>query len=84
MCVMSFLTLSQLSPGERLLGRPEAQLPADHAGCSDVPEVVAHSAPLPLLQHLDAALPEPGPCLQTHHGLHARTGGLLTKWKFVN
>lgn len=58
-------TLSQLSPGQRLLGRAEAQLPADHAGCRQVPQVVAHAAPLALPQHLDTTLPKPGARLQT-------------------
>lgn len=87
MCVamfVSYLTLSQLSLGERLFGRPKAQLSADHAGCSDVPQVVTHGAPLPLSQHLDTALPEPGPSLQTHHGLEGKRKSLGEKWKFVN
>lgn len=87
-CVyVSYLTLSQLSLGEGLFGRPEAQLSADHAGCSDVPQVVTHGAPLPLLQHLNAALPEPGPRLQTHdrlEGERERLGCEMEKWKFVN
>ena len=69
---MPHLTLPQLSLVEGLLGCPEAQLSAHHAGRSDVPQVVTHGAPLPLLQHLHAALPEPGPGLQTHDRLEGK------------
>ena len=63
------LTLSQLGSGEGLLGCPEAQLSANHAGCSHVPQVVTHRAPLPLPQHLHATLPEARPRLQAHKRL---------------
>lgn len=63
------LTLSQLSSGEGLLGCPEAQLSANHAGCGDVPQVVAHGAPLPLPQHLNTTRAEPRPRLQAHNRL---------------
>lgn len=63
------LTLSQVSSGEGFFGCPESQLSANHAGCSDVPQVVTHSAPLPLSQHLNAALPEARPRLQAHDRL---------------
>lgn len=63
------LTLSQLGPGEGLFGCPEAQLPANHTGCSDVPQVVTHGAPLPLPQHLHATLAEARPRLQAHNRL---------------
>lgn len=70
----SGLTLSQLSSAEGLSGCPEAQLSADHAGCADVPQVVAHGAPLPLPQHLDATLPEARPRLQAHKRLEKKRG----------
>lgn len=69
---VSCLTLSQLSLGEGLFGRPKAQLSADHAGGTDVPQVVTHGAPLPLSQHLDAALSDPGSRLQTHDRLRGK------------
>lgn len=89
MCVavhvyVSHLTLSQLGLGEGLFGRPKAQLSADHAGCTDVPQVVTHGTPLPLLQHLNAALPDPGPRLQTHDWLRGKMESLGEKWEFVN
>ena len=80
---VSYLTLSQVSFGERLFGRPKAQLSADHAGCSHVPQVVTHGTPLPLPQHLNTALPEPGPRLEAHNGLKWKRKSLDAKWKFV-
>lgn len=48
-CVyVSYLTLAQLGLGQGLFGCTETQLSADHAGCSYVPKVVTHSAPLAL------------------------------------
>lgn len=66
------LTLPQLGPVESLFGRAEAQLPADHAGCRHVPQVVTHGAPFALLQNFNTTLSETGSGLQTHHGLEGR------------
>lgn len=67
--LLLLLTLSKLSPGERLLSRAKAQFSADHAGCAQVPQVVTHRAPLSLFHDLDAALSETGPGLQTDQRL---------------
>lgn len=68
----SYHTLSKLSLGEGLFGCSEAQLPTDHAGCSDVPQMVTYCAPLALPQHLDTALPKPRSCLQTDNRLEGK------------
>lgn len=60
------LTLAHLGSHQGLLCRPIAQLPAHHAGCSQVPLLVTHSTPLPMAQHLHTALTSMGACSQPH------------------
>jgi len=86
MCValfVSYLTLSQLSPGDSLFSRPKTQLSADHTGGAHVPQMVAHGAPLALFKHFDPTLSSTGPGLQTHDRLRNKRESLGEKSEFV-
>ena len=65
-CCATRLTLPHLGSHQGLLCRPVAQLPAYHAGCSQVPLLVTHGAPLPMAQHLHPALTGVGARSQPH------------------
>lgn len=65
-CHAVHLTLTHLGSHQGLLRRPEAQLPAHHAGCGQVPLLVTHSAPLPVAQHLHPAFADMGARSQPH------------------
>lgn len=67
------LTLSHARSGDGLLGATKAQLPADDAGRRQVPAIVAHCAPLVVLQHLHATLAQLGSSLQPHVVLDKKT-----------
>lgn len=66
-------TLAQSAAGQGLLGAAEAELSAHHGGGADVPAVVAHRAPLAVLQHLHSALADHRSASETHQGLLEKT-----------
>lgn len=68
-CMSGRPTSAHACPRHGLLGAAEAELPAHHAGRLQVPAVVTYAAPLAALQHLHAALAQPGPALQPHCAL---------------